>query len=51
MQLGTRLNTCRLTHTINDMCRVIYLMWCPGQNKRIARLSFFHGCRKKRLKD
>jgi hypothetical protein len=25
------------------------LMWCPGQNKRIAPLSF-HGCRKRRLK-
>jgi hypothetical protein len=22
------------------------LVWCPGQNKRIAPLSFFHGCRK-----
>jgi hypothetical protein len=27
------------------------LVWCPGQNKRIAPLSFFHGCRKRRLKD
>jgi hypothetical protein len=26
-------------------------VWCPGQNKRIAPLSFLHGCRKKRLKD
>jgi hypothetical protein len=26
-------------------------VWCPGQNKRIAPLSFFHGCRKRRLKD
>jgi hypothetical protein len=25
--------------------------WCLGQNKRIAPLSFFHGCRKRRLKD
>jgi hypothetical protein len=23
----------------------------PGQNKRIAPLSVFHGCRKRRLKD
>jgi hypothetical protein len=23
---------------------------CPGQKKRIAPLSFFHGCRKRRLK-
>jgi hypothetical protein len=27
------------------------LVWCPGQNKRIAPLSFLHGCRKRRLKD
>jgi hypothetical protein len=27
------------------------LVWCPGQNKRIAPLSFHHGCRKRRLKD
>jgi glycerol-3-phosphate O-acyltransferase len=31
--------------------RKIRLVWCPGQNKRIAPLSFFHGCRKRRLKD
>jgi hypothetical protein len=24
------------------------LVWCPGQNKRIAPLSFLHGCRKRR---
>jgi hypothetical protein len=30
---------------------VICLVWCPGQNKRIAPLSFFHWCRKMRLKD
>jgi hypothetical protein len=29
----------------------ICLVWCPGQNKRIAPLSFLHGCRKRRLKD
>jgi hypothetical protein len=23
-------------------------VWRPGQNKRIAPLSFFHGCRKRR---
>jgi hypothetical protein len=23
------------------------LVWCPGHNKRIAPLSFFHGCRKR----
>jgi hypothetical protein len=27
------------------------LMWCPGQNKRIAPPSFLHGCLKRRLKD
>jgi hypothetical protein len=27
------------------------LVWCPRQNKRIAPLSFFHGCRKRRLKE
>jgi glyoxylate carboligase len=27
------------------------LVWCPGQNKRIAPLCFLHGCRKRRLKD
>jgi hypothetical protein len=27
------------------------LVWYPGQNKRIAPLFFFHGCRKRRLKD
>jgi hypothetical protein len=29
----------------------ISLVWCPGQNKRIAPLSFLHGCSKRRLKD
>jgi hypothetical protein len=28
----------------------IILVWSPGQNKRIAPLSFLHGCRKWRLK-
>jgi hypothetical protein len=27
------------------------LVWCPGQNKRIAPLSFLHGCHKRRLKE
>jgi hypothetical protein len=26
-------------------------VWCPGRNKRIAPLTFLHGCRKRRLKD
>jgi hypothetical protein len=29
----------------------VSLVWGPGQNKRIAPLSFLHGCRKRRLKD
>jgi hypothetical protein len=29
----------------------VSLVWCPGQNIRIAPLSFFNGCRKRRLKD
>jgi hypothetical protein len=24
---------------------ICHLMWCPGQNKIIVPLSFFHGCR------
>jgi hypothetical protein len=31
--------------------KFLCLVWCPGQTKRIAPLSFFHGCRKRRLKD
>jgi hypothetical protein len=34
-----------------DCCNVWCLVWCPGQNKRIAPLSFLHGYRKRRLKD
>jgi hypothetical protein len=30
---------------------IIIIVWCSGQNKRIAPLSFFHGCRNRRLKD
>jgi hypothetical protein len=30
---------------------ILCLAWYPGQNKRITHLSFFHGCRKRRLKD
>jgi hypothetical protein len=29
----------------------VCVVWCPGQNKRIAPLSFLDGCRKRRLKD
>jgi hypothetical protein len=29
----------------------VRLVWYPGQNKRIAPLSFLYGCRKRRLKD
>jgi hypothetical protein len=28
-----------------------YLTFLVGQNKRIAAIPFFHGCRKRRLKD
>jgi hypothetical protein len=34
----------------NSMFKIsmyIRLVWCPGQNKRIAPLSFLHGCRKR----
>jgi hypothetical protein len=27
------------------------LVWFPGQNKRMALLSFFRGCRKRRIKE
>jgi hypothetical protein len=39
--------------SIYDLCMFIRYgpVWCPGQNKRIAPLSFLHGCRKRRLKD
>jgi hypothetical protein len=38
--------------SISDNIRLsISLVWCPGLNKKIAPLSFFHGCRKRRLKD
>jgi hypothetical protein len=39
-----------ITHLLY-LCLLISLVWCPGQNKRIAPLSFLHGCRKRRLND
>jgi hypothetical protein len=30
---------------------ILYFVWSPGQNIRRAPLSFFYGCRKRRLKD
>jgi hypothetical protein len=30
---------------------IIVELRCPGQNKRIAPLPFFYGCRKRRLKE
>jgi hypothetical protein len=30
---------------------VYSIMWCPGQNKRLAPLTFFHGGPKRPLKD
>jgi hypothetical protein len=35
---------------LSTVINVLFLVWCPGQ-KRIAPLSFFHGCRKRQLKD
>jgi hypothetical protein len=35
----------------HSWCLGLGLVWCPGQNKRIAPLSFLHACRKRRLKD
>jgi hypothetical protein len=40
---------CTVLVTVNNI--IIGLVWCPGQNKRIAPLSFLLGCRKRRLKD
>jgi hypothetical protein len=34
-----------------DIQCLINLVYCPGQNKRIALLPFFLGCRKRRQKD
>jgi hypothetical protein len=28
---------------------LFYLVWCPGENRKFALLSFFHGCRKRDL--
>jgi hypothetical protein len=42
---------CPSSGDINRLLMMIgSLVWCPGQNKRIAPL-FLHGCRKRRLKD
>jgi hypothetical protein len=30
---------------------ILSLVWCPGQNKRIAFLPFFDGSHKRRLED
>jgi hypothetical protein len=42
-----------VSHVYKLFSRVITnrLVWCPGQNKRTAPLSFLHGCPKRRLKD
>jgi hypothetical protein len=39
----------RDTHILSNV--LASLVWCPGQNKRIAPFSLFHGCRKRQLKD
>jgi hypothetical protein len=36
---------------LSSFISMFRLVWCPGQNKRIAPLSLLHGCRKRRLKD
>jgi hypothetical protein len=33
------------------LCFILCPVWCPGHNKRIAPLPFFHKCLKRRLKD
>jgi hypothetical protein len=45
-----------ITHGKNMLYRHLIeesddLVWFPEQNKRTALLPFFHGCRKRRLKD
>jgi hypothetical protein len=37
-----------------ELIRVLFcagLLWCPGQNNRIAPIPFFHRRRKRRLND
>jgi hypothetical protein len=50
---GKRSPMYRITYSYNDSFNSfrLSLVWCPGRNKRIAPLSFLHGCRKRRLKD
>jgi hypothetical protein len=41
-----------IRRVITSMLRIMLrLVWCPGQNKRIASHPFFDGCRKRRVKD
>jgi hypothetical protein len=28
-----------------EVCIIISLVWCPGQNHRIVPISFFRGCK------
>jgi hypothetical protein len=45
---GLTYHVCGISHSEVILC---HLVWYAGQNKRIAPLSFFHGCRKRPLKD
>jgi hypothetical protein len=47
-----------LGHSVSGMyvCMYVYytlnsIVWCPGQNERIALVHFIHKCRKSRLND
>jgi hypothetical protein len=42
-------NSCNVTCNVRNV--TCCLVWCPGQNKRIAPLYALHGRRKRRLKD
>jgi hypothetical protein len=39
-----------MEHCLITIIIIDRLVWYPGQNKRIAPLSFFHGCRNKATK-
>jgi hypothetical protein len=46
-QLSGSVNIIMYIFTCLCLCKCY--VWWPGQNKRIAPLSFFHGCRTRRL--
>jgi hypothetical protein len=39
--------SCKDCHNLEISKFFICLVWCPEQNKRIAPLSLFRGCRKR----